>query len=165
MKKNVDDKALKVNCGKTICFDLDGVILNFDGFKGGDVFGTVIEVEQKTMMQLQTDGWEIHIFTSRLVTTNLIVMLYDNQIPYKDINGRLRDDGTISFQTYYDDNWVDYSPYEKNKYWMHNPEQSSIKPIASVYVDDMNWENEGRNFDEKTWKRLYKSLSRRFGKV
>jgi hypothetical protein len=160
--------------GKVISFDLDGVILKYDGWQGPDKFGSVIPGAVETMKRLRREGWYITIFTTRLVTTKLVDYLFNLGVPYDDINGRVVPmDGasrevtrlrvhTIAFQEYGGAE-VNYgSVCDPVHYWAHNPPWASIKPFASVYVDDMNWENEGRNFDESTWMKLNESLKRRF---
>lgn len=151
------------NFGKIIVVDLDGVIINFDGWKGPNIFNTVIAGAKKSMLWLKENGWYICIFTTRIVTEELITFLRTNDIVFDDINGRgiaytEEDPFLKSNYQKYDASHVDYSHIGYKKFWLHNPEFSSVKPIASVYVDDMDWRQRGKNFTWFTWWKLRMSL-------
>jgi hydroxymethylpyrimidine pyrophosphatase-like HAD family hydrolase len=91
---------------RTICFDLDGVLAQYDGWKGKDHIGNPIEGMRELLENLQSDGWNIIIFTTRGAhETQLWADKYN--MPYKwiNING-------------------DFFG------------QNMGKPIANIYVDD-----------------------------
>lgn len=174
-QRTIDSWKNAKDFGKILSVDFDGVICKFDGWKGPNIFGDPIEGAALTLRKLYETGWYICIFTTRLVTIELVNYLNEHSIPFDDINGRVRvlNRGylcEVQFYTNEDDNFS-YETIHKNGaripvpfYWRHNPEFASIKPIASVYLDDMNWENEGKNYTKETWERVYLSLSQRFPK-
>lgn len=147
--------------GKIICVDFDGVIAKFDGWRGPNVFGDPIPGAAEALIYLHLTGWTIYIFTSRLVTKELVTWLYANGIPFDDINGRVAitgDNPNYCFlQTY------DGMDCHESMPWKLNPSNSSFKPIASVYLDDMNFENGGKNYDAAKWELVAKDLWFRFG--
>lgn len=168
--------------GRIVCVDFDGVICEFNGWQGPNAFGKPIIGAAHTLAKLTMDGWYVCIFTTRLVTIELIDWLNEHHVLFDDINGRVvmrdrigrntkmplmahpvYDECVIKIQHYNSGN-VNYSPSLPDFYWRHNPQFASIKPIASVYLDDMSWENEGKNYTEETWERIYLSLSQRFPK-
>lgn len=91
----------------TIVFDFDGVIAEYDGWKGEDVFGKPIRSTIKVMEQLKEDGHKILIWTTRKVTFVLLDYLKKYEISYDSIN----------------DN-------------SHNPPNTSQKPIFDIFIDD-----------------------------
>lgn len=101
---------------KTYCFDFDGVIAKYDGWKGVDVFGEPIPATIEAMRRLKEQGGRIIIFTTRLATPALISWLQRNQVPYDEIN--------------------------KNS---KNPPMTSVKPIYDVFIDDraLNYHGQG----------------------
>lgn len=159
------------NFGKIICIDFDGVIADFSkGWQGPEVFGEPIEGAAYWIHMLKRDGWYICILTTRLVTFSLVAWLKRNNITFDDINGRVIEykipgtdiDTTDVRLQFYDTKDTDYSPAASNFFWRHNPERASIKPIASVYLDDMAWERGGRQYTNEDWKAVYESLKLRF---
>lgn len=150
-----------VDFGKIICFDFDGVIAKFEGWKGADVFGEPIDGAVEIINKLKEEGWYICIFTSRLVTIKLYLYLMVNKIPYDDINGRKNDKDNLILQSYHSSPVIEYESNFGNIYWKHNPPFSSIKPVASIYVDDMDWRQNGKNFTKKEWKELYRTIKSR----
>jgi len=93
---------------KTICFDFDGVIAHYDGWKGVDVFGKPNWDVIDAMKQLKASlNYSIIIWTTRKVTPALKAYLIRNNIPYDSINS-----------------------------CKHNPPNTSQKPIYHVLVDD-----------------------------
>lgn len=147
--------------GKIISVDLDGVIMKYEGWKGPDVFGEVIDGAASTLHALKDKGWYIAIFTTRLVTEKLVDYLRNNGIPFDDINGRIHK-GKVLYQ-HYGERGIHYGVPSPRHYWRHNPADASIKPIASVYVDDMSWENGGKQYTYSKWMELYANLIGRFG--
>lgn len=92
---------------KTICFDFDGVIASYDGWKGFDVFGEPNYHTIVCMRNLKNKGYYIIIFTTRPATEKMLDWLKKNEVPYDEIN--------------------------RNK---HNPIMTSNKPIYHCFVDD-----------------------------
>jgi len=92
---------------KTICFDFDGVIANYDGWKGLDVFGKPNWEAVEAMQILKAAGYHIIIWTTRKATPALKAYLARNKIPYDSINSNA-----------------------------HNPPDTSAKPIYHVLIDD-----------------------------
>lgn len=92
---------------KTICFDFDGVVATYNGWKGFDVLGEPIKETIACMRELKNKGWRILIFTTRPSTPTLIDWLKKYEVPFDDINRT-----------------------------GHNPYGTSSKPIYKVIVDD-----------------------------
>jgi len=103
----------------TAVFDFDGVIAEYDGFKGNDIFGKVIIETKQTISALKKMGWKVIIFTTRAATPKLKKYLDDNEIGYDEIN--------------------------KNS---DNPTGASDKPIADIYIDDRAVNYHGQNKKE-----------------
>lgn len=105
---------------KTICVDFDGVIAQYDGFKGNDIFGDPIDGVQSAMEVLKKKGFTIIIFTTRTASSKLKKYLNDNHITYDYINE---------------------NPDQPKG-------SNSGKPIADIYLDDRaicfkgNWKKE-----------------------
>lgn len=93
---------------KTICVDFDGVIAQYDGFKGNDIFGDPIDGVQSAMEVLKKKGFTIIIFTTRTASSKLKKYLNDNHITYDYINE---------------------NPDQSKG-------SNSGKPIADIYLDD-----------------------------
>lgn len=96
-----------VNCMiKTIAFDFDGVLAQYDGWKGYQHLGKPIEGMREVLQQLKSDGWKILIYTTR---GNAEIAewckKYDMPVDYINMNPEIQG---------------------------KNPG----KPIASIYVDD-----------------------------
>lgn len=104
---------------KTVCFDFDGVIASYDGWKGFDVLGVPNDEVISCMKKLKDEGHYIVIFTTRPATPTLVKWLKDNGVPYNDIN--------------------------RNK---HNPVMTSSKPIYHCFVDDRAVNYGGQNGEE-----------------
>lgn len=176
----------KTNFGKIVSIDFDGPISQFRGWKGPQSFGKIVPGARQTIMKLHREGWYINIMTTRLVSFMLVHWLFRHGIVFDDINGRcsdftygpimpgdiedaLRTPGKaraisrveIRLQSY-NDEVVDYTPAHPQYFWRHNPAFASMKPIASAYIDDMNWESLGLKFTEKTWDSIYLKLHHYF---
>lgn len=153
----------------TICIDFDGVISDFsEGWKGPNVFGDVVVSASECISIIKSLGWRVVIFTSRLVTKELVLYLRENKILYDEINGfphhfistNLASNCNF-LQSYeeeenYYNHYFDHSTSEKQygTFWSHHinfPTQVSFKPIATVYLDDMNVENGGQNYTKEKW--------------
>ena len=92
---------------KTIAFDFDGVIAEYHGWKGIDVFGKPNPKVIKAMQKLKAKGYHLIIWTTRQDTFALRLFLHNNEVPYDSINST-----------------------------SHNPPDTSAKPIYHVFVDD-----------------------------
>jgi len=102
----------------TVCVDFDGVIAEYDGWKGPDILGAPINGASETLKKMRDKGWVIVIFTTRLPSKQLKEYLSVWNIPYDYIN----------------ENPEQY------------PNTNKGKPAANVYIDDRainfggNWE-------------------------
>jgi hydroxymethylpyrimidine pyrophosphatase-like HAD family hydrolase len=92
---------------KTVAFDFDGVIAEYDGWKGVDVFGSPNLEVIKAMQKLARKGYHIIIWTTRNETLALRLYLAKHNVSYSSINST-----------------------------SHNPPYTSTKPIYHVFVDD-----------------------------
>jgi adenylylsulfate kinase len=90
-----------------ICFDFDGVIAEWDGWKGEDIFGLPIRSTIDVMKQLKEDGHKVIIWTTRRKTPVLLDYLSRYDIPYDSVNST-----------------------------DHNPPGTSQKPIFDIFIDD-----------------------------
>jgi len=104
---------------KTICFDFDGVIASYDGWKGFDILGEPNEEIIKVMRMLRLEGYHIVIFTTRPATEVLIKWLAKNNVPFDDINRNSR-----------------------------NPVMTSCKPIYHAFIDDRAINYHGQKQDQ-----------------
>lgn len=66
--------------------DFDGVIAQYDRWKGHNVFGSPIRGAVKYLKKLHSEGWIIVIWTTRPVTMNLKFYLREFGIPVDAIN-------------------------------------------------------------------------------
>jgi len=100
----------------TICVDLDGVIYEYDVWKGSYHFGNVMDGAKECLEELREDGWRIIIYTTRGLESVVKGQLDEDNIPFDYIN---------------------YNPDQ--------PKTASDKPIADIYLDDRairfdNWD-------------------------
>lgn len=169
-KIGIQDDFNGANFGKILCCDLDGVVLEFKGWSGANKFGTPIPTAVETLRKLHNDDWVILLCTSRLVTKELVFFLSEIGLDfYTDINGRVDKNGKVMIQFYVNSPPIldnrNFTEKEVDQYitrWLHNPPNSSTKPIASVYLDDMSVENGGKNYTLEKWKWVYDTLTTRF---
>ena len=101
---------------KWICFDFDGVIASYEGWKGFDVLGSPNSAVIQTIQALKLKGYMITILTTRLDTPTIRIWLKENQVPFDSINSNA-----------------------------HNPPNTSQKPIYHAIIDDraINYKNQG----------------------
>lgn len=101
---------------KWICFDFDGVISSYDGWKGFDVLGNPNLAVINTIQVLKSRGYAITILTTRLDTPTIRKWLKDNNVPFDSINSNA-----------------------------HNPPNTSQKPIYHAIIDDraINYKSQG----------------------
>ncbi len=71
---------------KVIAIDLDDTIIEYDGWKGINIFGDKLEGSIEALTILREEGHKIIIDTCRLHTPELEKFLKDNLIPYDAIN-------------------------------------------------------------------------------
>lgn len=115
---------------KTVCVDIDGTLVHYDGWKGHENFGKIVEGAKEAMDTLHNHGWYIIIFTTRANKESIRNFLERSGIVYDSINE---------------------NPYQ--------PENAiGGKPIADVYIDDRaitfegNWsESVDKILHFKTW--------------
>jgi len=92
---------------KVICFDFDGVIATYNGWKGFDKFGKPIWKTINVMKKLKEKGYFITIFTTRADTPKLRKWLEKYGVPYDSLNS-----------------------------FAHNPPNTSFKPLWHCYIGD-----------------------------
>ena len=90
-----------------IAVDLDGTILEYDGWKGEDHFGDPRVGARKALKELQRRGYLVVINTCRGNTQAVKDVLHENDLPY---------------------DYVNFSPYQ--------PPGTSDKIQADIYIDD-----------------------------
>lgn len=72
---------------QTIAIDFDGVLADYsEGYKGKDVFGSMVPGADNATKVLKENGWTIIIYTTRPATDALKKWLSDNNITYDYIN-------------------------------------------------------------------------------
>jgi len=69
-----------------LAIDLDGTLLQYDGWKGPEHFGVLIEGMVKVLRQLREKGWKISIWTTRAADDALRAHLQRHDVPYDYIN-------------------------------------------------------------------------------
>lgn len=101
---------------RTIAVDFDGVIANYDGWKGPGVLGDPREDVVKTLCELSAEGWKIIVHSTR-GEEEIGGYLARHAIPYDEIN-RNSDYRTTGFKPvadiYWDDRSVWYSGDARN---------------------------------------------------
>ncbi len=104
--------AHKLNhSARTIAVDFDGVIANYDGYKGYGVLGEPRLDVREALLQLKSEGWKIVIHTTR-GEDEVRDYLRANRIPFDEFN-RNSDYKTAGHKpvadVYWDDRAVCYS--------------------------------------------------------
>lgn len=101
---------------KWICFDFDGVIASYEGWKGFDVLGKPNGAVIQTIQVLKSRGYAITILTTRLDTPTMRSWLKEHGVPFDSINSNA-----------------------------HNPPNTSQKPIYHAIIDDraINYKDQG----------------------
>ncbi len=92
---------------KTICFDFDGVCATYDTWRGVDIFGEPVPGVADLVKILRGRGYHVILWTTRKMTPAFLGWLVDHGFEFDSINA-----------------------------CDHNPPDTSIKPIAEMYVDD-----------------------------
>ena len=70
---------------RTIAVDFDGVIANYDGWRGETVFGSPRCDVREALSSLQNEGWKIVVHTAR-PSSSIRHYLLHAQIPFDEIN-------------------------------------------------------------------------------
>jgi adenylylsulfate kinase len=73
------------NSARTIAVDFDGVIANYDGYKGPGVLGAPRDDVRQALHTLRREGWKIVIFTTR-GWDEIERYLQQHDIPYDEYN-------------------------------------------------------------------------------
>jgi len=119
--------------GPVLVCDFDGVIHDYsNGFQGVDVYGDIIEGAREALEEL-SEKWYIIIFTTRATSPELMAWLLSHDVKCNTIN-------TLD----------------------HNPPNTSVKPIATVYLDDRSWPfvaGDKPQFDKEVWEQVVKDLN------
>ena len=92
---------------RTVAVDLDGTICEYDGWMGEDSFGEVRSGAREALEELRRLGWRIIVFTTRGNQKKVSEFLDAESVPH---------------------DYVNYNPDQ--------PQGSSGKVVADVYVDD-----------------------------
>jgi hypothetical protein len=71
---------------RTLAVDLDGTILQYDGFKGVGIFGEPIDGARETLSRLKDDGWFIVVDTCRGEVPQIVEHLVIHGIPFDSVN-------------------------------------------------------------------------------
>jgi len=79
-------KAADSKVPKTLAVDLDGTILEYDGYKGVGIFGEPIGGARETLQRFRDDGWYIVIDTCRGEVPLVIEHLMIQEIPFDTVN-------------------------------------------------------------------------------
>ena len=69
----------------TIAVDFDGVIADYDGWKGDEAVGAPRPDVIDALRLLRTEGWKIVVYSSR-GTDELTKYLVENRVPFDEIN-------------------------------------------------------------------------------
>jgi hypothetical protein len=70
---------------RTIAVDFDGVIADYDGWKGPGVLGPLRQDVFSALQTLKAEGWKIVIHTTRGLQ-EIVSYLDRHQIPYDEVN-------------------------------------------------------------------------------
>jgi hypothetical protein len=85
-KNSWEDMAHKLNNSRrTIAVDFDGVIAEYDGYKGPGVFGDPRQDVREALRELRAEGWKIIIHTTR-GELEIADYLKQHTIPFDEIN-------------------------------------------------------------------------------
>lgn len=79
-------KTGQIDMPRTLAIDLDGTILEYDGFKGVGIFGNPIDGAREALQKFKEDGWFIVIDTCRGEVPQVIEHLTLFDIPFDSVN-------------------------------------------------------------------------------
>lgn len=99
------------NSRRTIAVDFDGVIADYDGYKGPGVLGAPRRDVREALVLLRAEGWKIVIHTTR-GGDEVLEYLQQHTIPHDEINSNsdYRTNGVKPVaDVYWDDRAVCYS--------------------------------------------------------
>jgi len=99
----------KITRRPTACVDLDGTILEYDGWVGVGKFGAVMAGAKDALVALKEQGWKLIIYTCRYEEELIRNYLRAEGVPFDEIN---RNSDVIG------------------------PAVGETKPFADVYIDD-----------------------------
>jgi hydroxymethylpyrimidine pyrophosphatase-like HAD family hydrolase len=83
--RNVAEIPVQSERQPTIAVDFDGVLAEYDGWKGNQVLGEPRVDVVEVLRVLRQEGWKIIIHTTRS-EAEIRDYLVDNQIPYDEVN-------------------------------------------------------------------------------
>lgn len=69
----------------TVAIDFDGVIADYDGWKGPGILGSPRQDVILALRQLRSEGWKIIVHTTRGIE-EIREYLNDNNVPFDEIN-------------------------------------------------------------------------------
>jgi hypothetical protein len=96
---------------QTLAVDFDGVLAEYDGWKGNEVLGSPRDDVVRVLHILRSEGWKILIYTTRSAE-HITDYLAKHQVPYDEINhnSSYRNSGSKPVATvYWDDRALRYS--------------------------------------------------------
>jgi len=70
---------------RTIAVDFDGVIADYDEWKGNQILGLPRQDVIEALRALQSEGWKIVIYSTR-GTAEINSYLVENKVPFDEIN-------------------------------------------------------------------------------
>jgi len=125
-------KKLKRNL--VVAVDLDGVIAEYDGWKGINVIDVPKKGAVEYLTKLSEEGWIIIVFTSRNIEVGNYVEKYLRQwkIPFDAINKNIND-------------------------WHADCLKSKI--YANLYLDDKSLNSVGKKW---VWRKIYRKIRRKY---
>jgi FMN phosphatase YigB (HAD superfamily) len=97
-----------MNNKKTICFDLDGTLLEYDGWKGDDIFGKPLPGAADAVKKLRDKGFVVILMTCRRRSPKLDQYLKDNGFYFDDINPIGKNSPKPQAEFYIDDRAIEF---------------------------------------------------------
>ena len=123
-----------------IAFDFDGVLAQYDGWKGIDILGEPIQETIQALRKLKEEGYKILIFTSRAETPKLRQWLKDNNVPYDAINKNVSDifpkNAKCFYHCFVDDRALHFNYYDAR--WDTETLLKAIKRIVNTAKQGKN---------------------------
>jgi hydroxymethylpyrimidine pyrophosphatase-like HAD family hydrolase len=108
---HITDSAESTRRQPTIAVDFDGVLAEYDGWKGPSVLGPPRSDVLEVLRILREEGWKIVVYTTR-AEEDISGYLRQHQIPYDEINKKsaYRNSGSKPVATvYWDDRALRYT--------------------------------------------------------
>jgi bifunctional non-homologous end joining protein LigD len=132
--------AVKLDMPKTLAVDLDGTILEYDGFKGMGIFGEPKPGAKETLQRFKDDGWYIVVDTCRGEVPQIVEHLTILDIPFDTVNTNpfqpdaansrkpMADYRVDDSAIFFNDNWEDvYNEIQRR-------EQEKYSPLSAIKV-------------------------------